>query len=203
MESFGVRVASLHMCWRATKWRMKLPDMVRAQLFRLVGLCLRFMMPFPTRGSDAPERMCRQFQLGSDHARRLNLEASKAVKYGQLPEAEAPTCFERAEDRLLGRIAAEKDDLALGQPTHWITEPHVWNKIDGKLFHSLEHTRDRSERRAKEREELVEKARDLINGRTPPRTPQPPKKNSSDWHWRRAATSSLIHAEPMIAPKKG
>ena len=48
------------------------------------------MTQYPTLEPDAQEKMCSQFNSDSpDHARRMNFEAAKAVKYGGLTEEEA------------------------------------------------------------------------------------------------------------------
>ena len=103
----------------------------------------------------------------SDHARRMNLEAAKAVKYGALSEAEAlkfvtlNPAKQLGIDKQVGSLEVGKDaDLAV-----WSTNPldyrtvckQTW--IDGHLYHELKRTREREKDRAKERTDLVAKAR--------------------------------------------
>ena len=94
-----------------------------------------------------------------DHARRLNLEAAKAVKYGKLSESEAfkfvslNPAKQLGIDSWVGSLKVGKDaDLAI-----WSTNPldyrtaclETW--IDGKLFHSLTLARGVREEPRKER----------------------------------------------------
>ena len=176
MESFGVRVASLQHVLEGYKVADEIARHGAGASTFSDWWAYKFEVydAIPYAGALMHQRGCVvSFNSDSpDHARRLNLEASKAVKYGKLPEAEAfkfvslNAAKQLGIDSWVGSLKVGKDaDLAI-----WSTNPldyrttclETW--IDGKLFHSLEHTRDRSERRAKEREELVEKARDLING---------------------------------------
>ena len=92
-----------------------------------------------------------------DHARRLNLEAAKAVKYGSLSEQDAlkfvtlNPAIQLGIDSKVGSLKPGKDaDFAI-----WTTHPldyravcdQTW--IDGKLYHDLQHTRKRDKERQK------------------------------------------------------
>jgi imidazolonepropionase-like amidohydrolase len=106
-----------------------------------------------------------------DHARRLNLEAAKAVKYGGLPEMEAlkfvtlNPAKQLGIDQWVGSLEVGKDaDLALwtGNPLDFRSKcEQTW--IDGVLYHELNKTREREKRRTKERDALVAKARSSLD----------------------------------------
>ena len=68
-----------------------------------------------------------------DHARRLNLEAAKAVKYGKLSESEAFKLFHSIPQSSLGLTHgsvhsrwARMPTWQFGQPTLWTTELRAW-----------------------------------------------------------------------------
>jgi len=106
-----------------------------------------------------------------DHARRLNLEAAKAVKYGGISEAEAlkfvtlNPAKQLGVDQWIGSLEVGKDaDLALwtGNPLDYRSKcEQTW--IDGVLYHELNKTREREKRRIKERDALVAKAKSSLD----------------------------------------
>lgn len=102
----------------------------------------------------------------NEHARRLNTEAGKAVKYGRVPPAEA-LCFVTRNPAIqlgiferTGSLTAGKDaDLALwsGDPLTYSTRCEAtW--VDGRLLFSLEQDRNHRQRIAAERQRLLAKA---------------------------------------------
>ena len=103
----------------------------------------------------------------SDHARRMNLEAAKAVKYGGLSEMEAlkfvtlNPAKQLGIDKWVGSLEPGKDaDLAIwsANPLDYRTRcQQTW--IDGNLYHELKKTKEREKQRGKERERLIAKAR--------------------------------------------
>ena len=105
-----------------------------------------------------------------DHARRLNLEAAKAVKYGGLSEMEALQFItlnpakQLGIDQWVGSIEVGKDaDLALwsGNPLDYKSKcERTW--IDGTLFHEIKASKKRDQKRAKEREKLILKAKNIL-----------------------------------------
>ena len=105
-----------------------------------------------------------------DHARRLNLEAAKAVKYGGLSEMEAfkfitlNPAKQLGIDRWVGSLRAGKDaDIAIwsGNPLDYRTRcEQTW--VDGILLHEIDATSRRDQKRAKERLALLDKARQSL-----------------------------------------
>jgi imidazolonepropionase-like amidohydrolase len=114
----------------------------------------------------------------SDLARRMNLEAAKAVKYGGTPEEEAlkfvtinPAKQLRVDQRI-GSLEAGKDaDFVI-----WSGSPldsgavclETW--IDGKKYFDRSQSAARAAEPAKERESLVAKAKKYLELTAPPRT---------------------------------
>ncbi|MFP6899521.1 MAG: amidohydrolase family protein, partial [Opitutales bacterium] len=106
----------------------------------------------------------------SDHARRLNLEAAKAVKYGGVSEEEALkfVTFNPAKqlgvDKWTGSIEAGKHaDLALwsGHPLHYASAcEQTW--IDGILYYDRGEAPARAESLHEERVALLKKAKDVL-----------------------------------------
>ncbi len=102
----------------------------------------------------------------SDLARRLNLEAAKAVKYGGVPEAEAlkfvtiNPARQLRIDRWVGSIEVGKHaDLALWSDAPLSTAAlcrQTW--IDGKLYYDRDRAPERFVRLHAERERLLSKA---------------------------------------------
>lgn len=108
----------------------------------------------------------------SELARRLYLEAAKAVKYGGTPEVEAlkfvtlNPAKQLRIDSLVGSIEAGKDaDLAI-----WSKSPldsgtvclQTW--IDGKKYFDRTADDERVKRRVQERDELIAKAKKIAKG---------------------------------------
>lgn len=108
----------------------------------------------------------------SDHARRMNLEAAKAVKYGGTSEEEAlkfvtiNPARQLGIDRWVGSLETGKDaDFAI-----WSGHPlstssiclQTW--IDGKQYFEREAAKRRAEARDAERLALVAKARKIVAG---------------------------------------
>lgn len=103
----------------------------------------------------------------NEHARRLNTEAAKAVKYGRVPPAEA-LCFVTRNPAIqlgiferTGSLSAGKDaDLALwsGNPLSYTSRCEAtW--VDGRLAWSLQSDDDAAAAIAAERARLLPKAR--------------------------------------------
>lgn len=102
----------------------------------------------------------------SELARRMNLEAAKAVKYGGVPPAEAlkfvtlNPAKQLQIDGRVGSLEAGKDaDLAIwsGSPLSTFSKClATW--IDGREYYSVERDRDLRERNRKERARLISKA---------------------------------------------
>jgi imidazolonepropionase-like amidohydrolase len=103
----------------------------------------------------------------SDHARRLNLEAAKALKYGGTPPEEALNFVTRNPARQLG-IDDRVGSLEPGKDADfvvWSGDPldsrsvclQTW--IEGKKYFDRAMEHDRVRELAREREALIEKAR--------------------------------------------
>ena len=121
------------------------------------------------------------FNSDSDElARRMNLEAAKAVKYGGLDEAEAlkfvtinPAKQLRIDDRV-GSLEVGKDaDFAIwsGHPlsTYSVCE-ETW--LDGKKYFSLDQNQALQERDAKLRNDLVQKILNAADSGGPKMRPE-------------------------------
>jgi len=119
--------------------------------------------------------VCVSFNSDSnEHARRLNTEAGKAVKYGRVPAAEA-LCFvtrnpaiQLGIDDRCGSLAAGKHaDLAL-----WSADPlsyaarceMTW--VEGRLLFSLERDRELRAAIARERQRLLQKVAAAPKGKS-------------------------------------
>ncbi len=106
----------------------------------------------------------------SDHARRLNLEAAKAVKYGGVSEEEAlkfvtlNPAKQLGVDKWTGSIVEGKHaDLALwsGNPLHFASAcEQTW--IDGTLYYHRDEAPARAESLHEERVALLEKAKAVL-----------------------------------------
>ncbi len=87
------RSARSSTCWKVTRWLMKSRSTARAFRPSPTGgpINLRSTTPFPTTAASCATAACNvSFNSDSDDlARRLYLEAAKAVKYGGTPEVEA------------------------------------------------------------------------------------------------------------------
>lgn len=107
----------------------------------------------------------------SDHARRMNLEAAKAVKYGGTSEEEAlkfvtiNPAKQLRIDKQVGSLEAGKDaDFAIwsGHPLS-TTSICLQTWIDGKQYFEREAAKRRSEARNTERLALIAKAKKLAS----------------------------------------
>ena len=171
MESFGVRVASLQHVLEGYKVADEIARHGAGASTFSDWWAYKFEVydAIPYAGALMHERGCVvSFNSdSSDHARRMNMEAAKAVKYGGLSEVEAlkfvtlNPAKQLGIDEWVGSLEPGKDaDLAL-----WSTNPldyrtvcrQTW--IDGVLYHELKQTREREARRSAERAELIAKAR--------------------------------------------
>jgi N-acetylglucosamine-6-phosphate deacetylase len=176
MESFGVRVASLqHILegykvadeiarhgagasafadWWAYKYEVIDAIPYAGSLMRERGVTVSF-------NSDS-----------SDHARRLNFEAAKAVKYGGTPEAEAlkfvtlNPAKQLGIDHRVGSLEAGKDaDFVLwsGSPLDSSTRClETW--VDGRCYFRLSAETSRVKSLQDERSALLAKARKIAGG---------------------------------------
>jgi imidazolonepropionase-like amidohydrolase len=108
----------------------------------------------------------------SDHARRMNLEAVKAVKYGGTSEEEAlkfvtiNPAKQLRIDKQVGSLEAGKDaDFAIwsGHPLS-TTSICLQTWIDGKQYFEREAAKRRAEARNTERLALIAKAKKLASG---------------------------------------
>jgi imidazolonepropionase-like amidohydrolase len=136
--------------------------------------------------------VCVSFNSDSDEmARRMNLEAAKAVKYGGLPPAEAlkfvtlNPARQLGIDLFVGSLAEGKDaDFAIWSgPPLSVYSRCVATWIDGREYFSLEKDKAHRERIAVERHRIVQK----ILGR--PKEPEEegrgeekPPARSETWH---------------------
>ena len=106
-----------------------------------------------------------------DHARRMNLEAAKAVKYGGLSEMEAlkfvtlNPAKQLGIDNRVGSIEVGKDgDFAIwsGHPLDYRSRcEQTW--IDGTLFYEINTFKKRDLAKTRERNALIAKAKDTLN----------------------------------------
>ena len=105
----------------------------------------------------------------SDHARRMNFEAAKAVKYGGTPEAEAlkfvtlNPAKQLGIDQWVGSLEPGKDgDFAVwsGHPFDTLSVcQETW--IEGKQYFQIDAAHRRAETRQAERLALIAKAKTL------------------------------------------
>jgi imidazolonepropionase-like amidohydrolase len=117
----------------------------------------------------------------SDHARRMNLEAAKAVKYGGTPEIDAlnfvtinPARQLRIDQRV-GSLEPGKDaDFVL-----WSKSPLAFDTvclqtwIDGKKYFDRDKAAERAAALETERRELIEKAKRIIQKSKPKESDDP------------------------------
>ena len=167
MESFGVRVASLQHVLEGYKVADEIAQHGAGASTFSDWWAYKFEVydAIPYAGAIMHERGCVvSFNSDSpDHARRLNLEAAKAVKYGSLSEEDAlkfvtlNPAIQLGIDSKVGSLKVGKDaDFAI-----WTASPldyravcdQTW--IDGKLYHDLRHARKRNQERKDERENLL------------------------------------------------
>ncbi len=171
MESFGVRVASLQHVLEGYKVADEIAKHGAGASTFSDWWAYKFEVydAIPYAGAMMHERGCVvSFNSDSpDHARRLNLEAAKAVKYGSLSEEEAlkfvtlNPAIQLGVDSKVGSLKIGKDaDFAI-----WTTNPLDYRSIcdqtwiEGKLYHDLRHTRKRNNERKSERQFLLKKAK--------------------------------------------
>ena len=171
MESFGVRVGSLQHVLEGYKVADEIARHGAGASTFSDWWAYKFEVydAIPYVGALMHERGCVvSFNSDSpDHARRMNLEAAKAVKYGRLSETEAlkfvtlNPAKQLGIDKWVGSLEVGKDaDLAI-----WSTNPldyrtlcqQTW--IDGRLYYEFKRSREREKSRLKERERLVAQAR--------------------------------------------
>ena len=171
MESFGVRVASLQHVLEGYKVADEIAKHGAGASTFSDWWAYKFEVydAIPYAGAMMHERGCVvSFNSDSpDHARRLNLEAAKAVKYGSLSEEEAlkfvtlNPAIQLGIDSKVGSLKIGKDaDFAI-----WTTNPLDYRSIcdqtwiEGKLYHDLRHARKRNKERQSERQFLLNKAK--------------------------------------------
>ncbi len=171
MESFGVRVASLQHVLEGYKVADEIAKHGAGASTFSDWWAYKFEVydAIPYAGAMMHERGCVvSFNSDSpDHARRLNLEAAKAVKYGSLTEEEAlkfvtlNPAIQLGIDSKVGSLKIGKDaDFAI-----WTTDPLDYRSIcdqtwiEGKLYHDLRHARKRNKERKNERQFLLKKAK--------------------------------------------
>ncbi|MBL8730375.1 MAG: amidohydrolase family protein [Planctomycetes bacterium] len=119
--------------------------------------------------------VCVSFNSDSnEHARRLNTEAGKAVKYGGLPPAEA-LCFVTRNPAIQLGIADRTGSLATGRDADlalWSDDPlsyaarceRTW--VDGRLLFSLDDDRNARAAIARERQRLLQRAAAAPKGKS-------------------------------------
>jgi N-acetylglucosamine-6-phosphate deacetylase len=175
MESFGVKVGTLQHVLEGYKVADQIARHGAGASTFSDWWAYKFEVydAIPYAGTLMHERGCVvSFNSDSpDHARRLNLEAAKAVKYGGLSETEAlkfvtlNPAKQLGIDQWVGSLEVGKEaDLALwtGNPLDYRSKcEQTW--IDGVLYHDLKKTHEREKRRTKERETLIAKARSSLD----------------------------------------
>jgi imidazolonepropionase-like amidohydrolase len=173
MESFGVRVATLQHILEGYKVADEIAKHgAGASAFSdWWAYKLEVYDAIPHAGSIMRERgVLVSFNSdSSDHARRMNFEASKAVKYGGTPEVEALkfVTFNPAKqlgiDKWVGSLEPGKDgDFAVWSGNPLDTSSlclETW--IDGKQYFQRDAARRRAEGRHANRLALIEKAKKL------------------------------------------
>ncbi|MBT3635699.1 MAG: amidohydrolase family protein [Opitutae bacterium] len=171
MESFGVRVGSLQHVLEGYKVADEIARHGAGASTFSDWWAYKFEVydAIPYAGALMHERGCVvSFNSdSSDHARRMNLEAVKAVKYGGLSESEAlkfvtlNPAKQLGIDKWVGSLEIGKDaDLAI-----WSANPldyrtvcqQTW--IDGNLYYEIKRSKQREKSRLKERENLIAHAR--------------------------------------------
>jgi N-acetylglucosamine-6-phosphate deacetylase len=164
MERFGVKVASLQHVLEGYKIADEIARHGAGASTFSDWWAYKFEVydAIPYAGALMHERGCVvSFNSDSpDHARRMNLEAAKAVKYGNLSETEAlkfvtlNPAKQLGIDNSVGSLEIGKDaDFAI-----WSTNPldyravcqQTW--IDGDLYFEIKRSKQREQSRLKERE---------------------------------------------------
>jgi imidazolonepropionase-like amidohydrolase len=173
MESFGVRVATLQHILEGYKVADEIARHgAGASAFSdWWAYKLEVYDAIPQAGSLMHERgVLVSFNSdSSDHARRLNFEAAKAVKYGGTPEVEAlkfvtlNPAKQLGIDRWVGSLEVGKDgDFAVWSGNPLDTSSlclETW--IEGKQYFQRDAAHRRAEARQAMRLALIEKARKL------------------------------------------
>jgi imidazolonepropionase-like amidohydrolase len=173
MESFGVRVATLQHILEGYKVADEIAKHGAGASAFADWWAYKFEVydAIPYAGSIMRERGVNvSFNSdSSDHARRLNFEAAKAVKYGGTTEEEAlkfvtiNPAKQLKIDKMVGSLEVGKD----GDFVVWSGNPlatsslclETW--IEGKQYFEREAARRRGEERNTERLTLIEKAKKL------------------------------------------
>jgi imidazolonepropionase-like amidohydrolase len=175
MESFGVRVASLQHILEGYKVADEIAKHgAGASAFSdWWGFKFEVYDAIPYAGSIMRERGVNvSFNSdSSDLARRMNLEAAKAVKYGGTPEDEAlkfvtiNPAKQLGIDRMVGSLEVGKDgDFAVWSGSPLATSSlclETW--IDGKQYFEREAAQRRAAAREAERLTLIDKAKKLAS----------------------------------------
>ena len=170
MEGFGVRVGSLQHVLEGYKVADEISGHGAGASTFSDWWAYKFEVydAIPYAGAIMHERGCVvSFNSDSpDHARRLNLEAAKAVKYGGLSEMEALKFItlnpakQLGIDSWVGSLKVGKEaDLAIwsGPPLDYRTKcEQTW--VDGILFHEIGSSAKRDKMRKNERLSLLKKA---------------------------------------------
>ena len=173
MESFGVRVATLQHILEGYKVADEIAKHGAGASAFSDWWAFKFEVydAIPYAGSIMRERGVNvSFNSdSSDHARRMNLEAAKAVKYGGTPEDEAlkfvtlNPAKQLGIDKRVGSLEVGKDgDFAVWSGSPLATSSlclQTW--IDGKQYFEREAAHRRAEARNAERLALIEKAKKL------------------------------------------
>jgi len=174
MEGFGVRVGSLQHVLEGYKVADEISRHGAGASTFSDWWAYKFEVydAIPYAGAIMHERGCVvSFNSDSpDHARRLNLEAAKAIKYGGLSEMEALMFItlnpakQLGIDSWVGSLKVGKDaDLAIwsGPPLDYRTKcEQTW--VDGILLHETEASTERDKRRKNERLSLLKKAKQSL-----------------------------------------
>jgi imidazolonepropionase-like amidohydrolase len=173
MESFGVRVATLQHILEGYKVADEIAKHGAGASAFADWWAYKFEVydAIPYAGSIMRERGVNvSFNSdSSDHARRLNFEAAKAVKYGGTPEEEAlkfvtiNPAKQLGIDKMVGSLQVGKDgDFAIWSGNPLATSSlclETW--IDGKQYFEREAAHRRGEARNAERLALIAKAKKL------------------------------------------
>lgn len=171
MESFGIRVATLQHVLEGYKVADEIARHGAGASAFSDWWAYKYEVvdAIPYAGSLMAERGVRvSFNSDSDdHARRMNLEAAKAVKYGDTSEIEAlkfvtlnPAIQLKIDDRV-GSLEVGKDaDFAIwsGHPLK-TTSICLETWIDGLQYFDRSREHERVERLREEREQLIARAR--------------------------------------------
>jgi N-acetylglucosamine-6-phosphate deacetylase len=174
MEGFGVRVGSLQHVLEGYKVADEISRHGAGASTFSDWWAYKFEVydAIPYAGAIMHERGCVvSFNSDSpDHARRLNLEAAKAIKYGGLSEMEALMFItlnpakQLGIDSWVGSLKVGKDaDLVIwsGPPLDYRTKcEQTW--VDGILLHETEASTERDKRRKNERLSLLKKAKQSL-----------------------------------------